>query len=496
MMRLSEAAAALNGAASGEDREFAGVTTDSRAIAVGDLFVALRGEHFDGHDYVVQAIAQGAAGVLVDRVDPAWGDIPLLRVEDARLALGALAAHWRARFSIPVVGLTGSSGKTTVKEMIAAVLRAEVGEADAVLATQGNLNNDIGLPLTLLKLRDTHRYAVIEMGMNHPGEIAYLTRIARPDVALVINAQAAHLAGFPLPNPLPAPARGVPAGFPLLRSDHGETGEGANVKGAGFDPVEQVAHAKGEIFQGLAADGTAVINADDPHAALWQDSAAGRRIVRFGLERPAEVSGTFRLQPFGSDIEVSTPQGRFAVALPVPGEHNVRNALAAAAVATALGIGHGAIAKGLAQVAAVKGRLRKLAGLHGATLIDDTYNANPGSVRAAIAVLAAMPGRKVLVLGDMGELGDAARALHAEVGAAAKTAGIDQLFALGELSAAAAEAFGAGGRHFEYIEDLLHDVENLLAPEVTVLVKGSRFMRMERVVKSFEAQGDSTCCSH
>ncbi len=476
MLSLSAAAKALNAETSGADVTLEGVTTDSRSVAAGDMFVALKGERFDGHDYVKQVMEQGAVAALVERRDPAWGDFPLLVVKDARLALGELAGHWRSRFTIPVVALTGSSGKTTVKEMIAAILRAQAGATDQVLATKGNLNNDIGMPLTLLGLRDTHRYAVIEMGMNHPGEIAYLSRIARPDVALIINAQAAHLAGL--------------------------------------GTVEAVAHAKGEIFQGLAANGTAVINADDPHAALWQELAAGHRVIRFGLQtgngssvmsdekhisgnqfpithHPSpEVSASFKLQPFGSEIEMVTPTGKFAVALPVPGEHNVRNALAAAAVAQALGVDNATVAAGLAKVSSVKGRLLKNACLHGATMIDDTYNANPGSVRAAIAVLAGMPGKKVLVLGDMGELGENARALHAEIGAAAKAAGIDLLFTLGDLSAAASQSFGEGGRNFEYIEDLLHDIENRLAPDVTVLVKGSRFMQMERVVKSFEVRGD------
>ncbi len=458
MLSLSAAAKALNAETSGADVTFSGVTTDSRAVAAGDLFVALKGERFDGHNYVRQVMEQGAVAALVERRDPAWGDFPVLVVKDARLALGELAGHWRSRFTIPVVALTGSSGKTTVKEMIAAILRAQAGVADQVLATKGNLNNDIGMPLTLLGLRDTHRYAVIEMGMNHPGEIAYLSRIARPDVALIINAQAAHLAGL--------------------------------------GTVEAVARAKGEIFEGLAANGTAVINADDPHAALWQELAGGHRVIRFGLKQQAEVSASFKLQPFGSEIEMVTPTGKFAVALPVPGEHNVRNALAAAAVAQELDVDNATIAAGLAKISSVKGRLLKNPCLHGATMIDDTYNANPGSVRAAIAVLAGMPGKKVLVLGDMGELGENARALHAEIGAAAKAVGIDLLFTLGDLSAAAAQAFGEGGRHFEYIEDLLHDIENRLAPDVTVLVKGSRFMQMERVVKSFELKEDSTCCSH
>jgi UDP-N-acetylmuramoyl-tripeptide--D-alanyl-D-alanine ligase len=389
--------------------------------------------------------------------------------------------------------------------MIAAILRAQAGVADQVLATKGNLNNDIGMPLTLLGLRDTHRYAVIEMGMNHPGEIAYLSRIARPDVALIINAQAAHLAGFDQNKrlsrslPLPQAGEGWGEGAPSADYPHPNLlpeGEGAMVKGACSDLVEAVARAKGEIFEGLAANGTAVINADDPHAALWQELAGGHRVIRFGLKQQAEVSASFKLQPFGSEIEMVTPTGKFAVALPVPGEHNVRNALAAAAVAQELDVDNATIAAGLAKISSVKGRLLKNPCLHGATMIDDTYNANPGSVRAAIAVLAGMPGKKVLVLGDMGELGENARALHAEIGAAAKAAGIDLLFTLGDLSAAAAQAFGEGGRHFEYIEDLLHDIENRLAPDVTVLVKGSRFMQMERVVKSFELKEDSTCCSH
>ncbi|BAN36296.1 UDP-N-acetylmuramoyl-tripeptide--D-alanyl-D-alanine ligase [Sulfuricella denitrificans skB26] len=457
MLSLSAAAKALNAETSGTDVTFSGVTTDSRAVAAGDLFVALKGERFDGHNYVKQVMEQGAVAALVERRDPAWGDFPLLLVKDARLALGELAGHWRSRFTIPVVALTGSSGKTTVKEMIAAILREQAGD-QAVLATKGNLNNDIGMPLTLLELRDTHHYAVIEMGMNHPGEIAYLSRIARPDVALVINAQAAHLAGL--------------------------------------GTVEAVAHAKGEIFQSLVANGTAVINVDDPHAPLWQELATGHRVIRFGLKPQAEVSASFKLQSFGSEIVLVTPTGKFTVALPVPGEHNVRNALAAAAVAQALEVDNATIVAGLAKVSSVKGRLLKNPCLHGATMIDDTYNANPGSVRAAIAVLAGMPGKKMLVLGDMGELGENARALHAEIGAAAKAAGIDLLFTLGDLSSAASQSFGEGGRNFEYIEDLLHEIENRLAPDVTVLVKGSRFMQMERVVKSFVLEEDSTCCSH
>jgi UDP-N-acetylmuramoyl-tripeptide--D-alanyl-D-alanine ligase len=454
MLTLAEAAQALNAERRGRDTRFTRVTTDSRAVAPGDLFVALRGERFDGHAFVAEALDKGAVAAMVAGAEAArrgaqWAGIPLLVVEDTRLGLGALAGFWRARFPGRIVAVTGSNGKTTVKEMIAGILRAQTGDAGQVAVTPGNLNNDIGMPLTLLGMGAGQQFAVIEMGMNHPGEIAYLTSIARPHVAVINNAQAAHLAGL--------------------------------------GSLEQVARAKGEIFQGLGAQGVAVINGDDPHAALWQALAGERKVIRFGLRAEAEVRGTYAGAPFGSAVEMITPEGRFSVALPVPGEHNVRNALAAAAAAVALGISNGVIGAGLEAFSGVSGRLQRKRGLHGATLIDDTYNANPGSVRAAIGVLAAAPGKKILVLGDMGELGDAARELHGEIGALARESGVDVLLALGELARSAAEGFGRGARHFEYIEDLLAELENLLAPEVTVLVKGSRFMRMERVVRSFES---------
>ena len=461
MLNLMQAASAINGRtqASGSqvqnsDVVFTGVSTDSRAIRPGDLFVALRGERFDAHEFVSQAIVQGAAAALVERAEvekrgEAWKGLPLIVVNDTRLALGQLAAFWRGRQNIKLVAVTGSNGKTTVKEMLAAILRKAAGE-EAVLATQGNLNNDIGMPLTLLKLRAQHKFAVIEMGMNHPGEIAYLTGIARPDVAVINNAGAAHLAGL--------------------------------------GSVEQVARAKGEIFQGLAADGVAVINNDDAFAPLWKELACNHTMIGFGLERPAQVSATYQPGPLGSELQLRTPAGEFAASLRVPGVHNVRNALAAAAAATALGIAPQAIAAGLHEFGGVKGRLQRKAGLHGAALIDDTYNANPASVKAAIAVLANVPGRKILVLGDMGELGPDAVSLHRELGAAARQAGVDILFALGDVSREAAMEFGENAWFFERIQELLADLENLLAPDVTVLVKGSRFMQMERVIKSFEAE--------
>jgi len=452
MFALEQAAKGIGARCHGGKAEVLRVSTDSRSLAAGDLFVALQGENFDGHAYVAQAFEKGAAAAMVAEGElarhPEWAGKPLLEVDDTRLGLGRLAAWWRKEMGIPLVAVTGSNGKTTVKEMIAAILRQQAG-ANAVLATQGNLNNDIGVPLTLLSLRREHRYGVIEMGMNHPGEIAYLTSLAKPEAAVVNNAQAAHLAGL--------------------------------------GSVEAVARAKGEIFQGLDQEGVAVINADDPYADLWRELAGQRRMISFGLDHPAEVSADYRLDVLSSALEIHAPEGKASATLCVPGVHNVRNALAAAAAALALGVKPEVIGKGLTAFAGVKGRLQNKAGLHGATLIDDTYNANPGSVTAAIRVLAATAGRKVLVLGDMGELGESAAELHAGIGAAAKEAGIDRLLALGENSIHAARAFGAGGQHFEYIEDLLAEAENELAPGATLLVKGSRFMQMERVIKGLEA---------
>ncbi|OGA00017.1 MAG: UDP-N-acetylmuramoyl-tripeptide--D-alanyl-D-alanine ligase [Betaproteobacteria bacterium RBG_19FT_COMBO_58_11] len=453
MMRLSEAARAIGGATPGADAEFVSVGTDTRTLQRGALFIALRGERFDGHDFVRQALECGAAGVMVDSgfgiqdsgVDEA---APLIVVEDTRLGLGKLAAAWRNRFDIPLIAVTGSNGKTTVKEMLASILRVQAGETEAVLATEGNLNNDIGMPLMLLRLRASHRYAVIEMGMNHLGEIDYLTHLAQPTVALVNNAQAAHI---------------------------GELGG-----------IENVARAKGEIYGGLREGGVAVINADDSFAPMWRALNHGREIIDFALEHAAKVTGRYEILPEGSQLEIKLPEASISTRLQVPGVHNVRNALAASAAACAVGATPDAIARGLSGFEGVKGRLQRKMVLHGATLIDDTYNANPGSVRAAIDVLAQTPGEKILVLGDMGELGEDSAQLHAEIGRYAKALGVDALFCLGEMSRHAAQAFGANAWYYERIQELLADLENRLTPEVTVLVKGSRFMEMERVVRSFE----------
>ncbi len=457
MMTVQNAARALHGEWRGEDVCFTAVSTDSRTVGCGDLFVALVGEKFDGHDFIAEVEKKGAAAAMVCQESAAKSrnsQIPLILVRDTRLGLGQLAAHWRSLFSIPVVAVTGSNGKTTVKEMIASILRRAVegGESrtgDKVLATEGNLNNDIGVPLMLLRLRGQHVYAVIEMGMNHAGEISYLTRLAKPVVAAITNAGAAHV------------------------EDLGS--------------VRAVACAKGEIFEGLDQSGTAVINADDPHAPLWRKLAGNRRVMEFGLAGGAAVSARYQLEFFGCRMTLALPDGvEGVVDLQVPGEHNVRNALAAAAVALALGIDTKAITSGLAEFRGVKGRLQRKCGLHGATLIDDSYNANPESVKAALAVLAKAKGKKILVLGDMGELGHSAKDFHQRIGEEARLAGIDRLFAMGELSAYAVEKFGSGARHYEQIEELLVDIEGLLGSDVTLLVKGSRFMHMERVVKRIE----------
>jgi UDP-N-acetylmuramoyl-tripeptide--D-alanyl-D-alanine ligase len=463
MMRLSEAARAVDGELRGEDREFDSVSTDTRALNRGALFVALRGGRYDGHDFVARAADAGAAAAMVESAESGIQEsvkaLPLLLVDDSTLvSLGTLAAYWRSKFSIPLVALTGSNGKTTVKEMLASILREAAGSdsripdrESPVHATRGNLNNDIGVPLTLLELRSFHRYSVVEMGMNHAGEIRYLTGLAAPDVALVNNAGPAHIEFF--------------------------------------DSVEAIARAKGEIFEGLKPDGTAVINADDRYAAIWRDLAAGRRVVDFGIERHAAVSATYRLSWLESEIVVKLPQGEARAVLKAPGVHNVRNALAASAAAVALQVPAAAIEQGLARFAGIKGRLQKKSARSGATLIDDTYNANPESMRAAIDVLAACPAPTILVMGDMGELGSRGAEFHRDVGAYARDQNISSLFAIGDAAREAVAAFGAAGAHASSLDDLLHMVRASATPQATLLVKGSRFMKMEHVVDALCADG-------
>ncbi|MGH8726552.1 MAG: UDP-N-acetylmuramoyl-tripeptide--D-alanyl-D-alanine ligase, partial [Burkholderiales bacterium] len=380
MMRLAEAAGALGARSSGGDALFTGVSTDSRSVRQGDLFIALRGERFDGHDFLKAAAMAQAAAAMVDGKYKGEYPVPTLVVDDTKRALGDLARYWRARFAPALVAVTGSNGKTTVKEMLAAILRRHAGEKagdEAVLATHGNLNNDIGLPLTLLRLRHSHRWCAIELGMNHRGEIAWLAGIARPTVALVNNAQREHLE--------------------FLHS------------------VEEVAAENASVYDALPADGCAVINADDAHAALFRGRAGSRRTIDFGLDSGA-VTGRYRLERLSSEIRLRTPAGEADAVLAIPGAHNVRNALAAAACAFAVEVPVKAIGEGLSAFRPYAGRLQVKHAAGGATVIDDSYNANPDSVRAAIDVLASCPAPTALVLGDMGEVGGRGAEFHREVG--------------------------------------------------------------------------------
>ncbi|MDD2885479.1 MAG: UDP-N-acetylmuramoyl-tripeptide--D-alanyl-D-alanine ligase [Dechloromonas sp.] len=438
----------LGGRLLGADRVVVGVSTDTRAVKPGQLFVALRGERFDAHDFLADAVAAGAVALLVSDAGVQPAAVPVIVVDDTRLALGQLAAWWRRQFSLPVIAVTGSNGKTTTKEMIAAILQSAYG--DGVLATRGNLNNDIGLPLTLLDLAESHRAAVVEMGMNHPGEIDYLTRIGAPTVALVTNAQRAHLEGM--------------------------------------GDLDEVAREKGSIFNGLLAHGVAVINADDAYADDWRRLAAGHRVTTFAIDHAADVRALVRQQGLAMALQLSAPQGAVAFSLRLPGRHNARNAVAAAAACLAAGVSMTAVGEGLAAFAGVKGRLQRRVGRRGAELLDDTYNANPDSVRAGIDVLAATIGKKVLVLGDMGEIGEASGQYHDEIGGYAKSQGIDRLYALGDAAKAAVRNFGDGARHFCHIDKLIAAVNKELGPETTVLIKGSRFMKMERVADALVAE--------
>jgi len=442
-MSLAQAATIV-GARARPAGDFSGVSTDSRTLRAGELFVALEGPHFDGHDYLPAVAAAGAAGALVRRAHPS---LPCLEVADPLTALGELAAAWRARFDIPVLAVTGSSGKTTIKELLAAA----VAGLGPVLATRGNRNNHIGVPLTLLELRATHRAAVVEMGMSRAGEIAHLTELTRPTLGLIGNAGPAHLEGL--------------------------------------GSVAAVARAKGELIERLPPGAVAVLNADDAHCPLWRQLAGTRPVITFGLDHPADVTADHQALADGTAIELRTPQGQARARLHLLGRHNVQNALAATAAALAAGAGLADIAAGLGTVRPVPGRLCPLPAQQGARLIDDSYNANPLSVQAAIAVLAGLPGERALVLGDMGELGADAAALHAQCGAAARAAGIEHLITLGPLAAHAAAAFGTGAVACTELAQAIDAAGALLGPDLTVLVKGSRSAGMERVVQALAAHG-------
>lgn len=445
MLMLSEIAKAVNGQLLGQDVLCESVGSDSRNIAKNQLFVAIKGERFDGNAYASEALRQGAAAALVSDVNTQAR--PVVLVADTRLALGQLASYWRAQFTLPLVAVTGSNGKTTVKEMLTAILNVVNKN---VLATQGNLNNDIGMPMTLLKLRKQHAYAVIEMGMSHEGEIRYLTNIAQPNVAVVNNAGIAHI---------------------------GEVGS-----------REGIARAKGEIFEGLGNNGIAVINGDDAFADYWQSLNANRKIITFALSAKADVTASYEEVADISHITITTPAGSIDFKLNVLGKHNITNALAASACAFALGISNADIARGLESFTAVKGRLQRKAGFNGASLIDDTYNANPDSMKAAIDVLASQQGKQIFVMGDMAELGTDSAQMHAEIGLYAKQKGIAQLLAFGEFSQQACQVFGENAQHFTSLDVLVLRLKNSMQANTTVLVKGSRFMQMERVVNAIEVK--------
>jgi len=445
MMSLAIIAEALKAPRVGDDVRINGVSTDSRQLAQGDLYVALKGERFDGHMFLAEAIRAGAAAALLGRdIDT---PLPYVRVPDTRLALGDLARFWRGQFSIPFIGVTGSNGKTTVKEMIGSIM-SEIGPG---CVTRGNLNNDIGMPLTLLRLRANDRYAVIEMGMNHLGEIDYLTRITRPTVALITNAAEAHLAGV--------------------------------------GGLQQVAQAKGEIFSGLTDDGVAIINADDRFADYWRGRAKPHRVLTFGLERAADITCHHVAADNGSDILLMTPtHGEILMRLPLLGKHNVMNAMAAAAASLSAGASMPQVKAGLEKLKGISGRLEIKQGVSGARVIDDTYNANPGSLAAGLQVLRDCTGERVLVLGDMAELGPAADDIHRRVGELAKSLGVERLYALGPMAALAVKSFGQGGRHFQDAAALIEALIDAMHADMTLLVKGSRVMQMERVVAGIVRQ--------
>jgi len=439
MSMLSAAADSMHGQLLGNDRIFDGVSTDTRTLREGELFVALEGPNFDGGDYVSQAKEKGAAAAVVG--SQVEGDLAQITVGDTKLALGQLGAAWRRDKSAVVIGITGSNGKTTLKELTAACL----SQAAPTIATEGNLNNDIGMPLMLTRIDETHRYAVLEMGANHAGEINYLTSLAEPDVVAITNAAAAHLEGF--------------------------------------GSIEGVAKAKGEILRAKSRPGVAILNADDDYFEYWSAMVADIDVIGFGIQAQTDVRASdIVADGGGSNFQLHLYDTRIDVRLSLPGQHNIRNACAAAAIAVALGVAPEQIRSGLESVKPVAGRLQPKRGLYGATLFDDSYNANPLSVIAAAEFLAGLEGQSWLVLGDMGELGADTARLHQEVGAAVKKAGVNQLFATGELSINVTDAFGDHASWFDSVDTLIDALRVSITSDVNVLVKGSRFMRMERVV--------------
>ena len=450
MRRLQDIAIDCGGRLVGANREFVAVNTDTRKLAVGELFVALHGPNFDGNAHLAEAAARGAAGAIAEREGPSG--FPVILVADALSALQRAAQVWRERLALPVVAVAGSNGKTTSKEMIAAILAVR----GSTLATAGNLNNHIGVPLTLLRLTPEHRHSVIEMGANHAGDVTQLVAFAAPSIGIVTNAGAEHLEGF--------------------------------------GSLEGAARAEGELFAALGRDGTAILNADDGFAPLWRDMTVAR-IVTFGLG--AKVDFTARdihtettARGFLTRFTLVTPDGETTIELQLAGKHNVLNALGAAAAASAAGASLLDISSGLARMRPVAGRMQLRAARAGAWLIDDSYNANPSSLEAAIDVLESLSGRRLLVLGEMAELGTFSREAHLEAGRYARDHGVARLFALGEATRHAVDSFGAGASWHADVADLTAAVERELASDTRVLVKGSRMNWLERVVAALE-QGAS-----
>jgi len=431
------------------------VHTDTRSLKAGDFFVALKGDNFDAHDFLLQAKSQGAVAALAQH-GLAQAGLPGLQVNDSRKALGQLAAGWRRQFDLPLIAVTGSNGKTTVTQMIASILRAF--QPAQAFATEGNLNNDVGVPLTLLRLTANHRIGVVELGMNHPGEIAYLAHITKPTVALVNNAQREHLEFM--------------------------------------GTVQAVAHENAAVIDALGPEGVAVFPADDDYSEVWMKKAGTRSLLTFALSGKADVTADAHWMGAGWQVTAKTPQGPLAFTLAVAGMHNVKNALAAAACALAAGVPLECISSGFSGFEPVKGRSRTIQiRFEGrpVTLIDDTYNANPDSMAAAIDVLATLPGPRLLVMGDMGEVGDQGPQFHAEAGRLANAQGIDDLYTLGAQARLASQSFGKG-RHFDDVDALKQAVLAQLPDVNSVLVKGSRFMKMERVVMSIQEQQQDTLC--
>ena len=449
--RLDALAAAIGARRIGADRDYAGAGIDTRTLAAGELFFALPGAYVDGHDFVSAAAERGAAAAVVAR--PVDADLTQLVVDDVAAALTAAGAHARNGYGGTLAAITGSNGKTTVKQMLAAIC----GAAGPALATRGNLNNHLGVPLTLLRLGDQAR-AVVEMGASHAGEIAALCDLARPRVGAVTNAGAAHLEGF--------------------------------------GSLEGVARAKGEMFSHLPADGIAVINADDDYAALWRELAGSRRQLSFGVRAQADVTACdIELDDHASAFTLVMPDGQARLCLPLAGRHNVINALAAAACAYATAIDIQTIVGALTGMQPVAGRLAVTAARHGARLVDDSYNANPGSLTVALDWLAAQPGPRWVVLGDMAELGAHAETSHREAGRAARAAGVERLWVTGGQTRAAAAAFGAGGQWFVDHDALNAALTGALAEAdnrgAIVLVKGSRSARMDRVADALRLESQS-----